>query len=149
MDTQNPSAPSRARSRVAAKNHPNRDPDAEPGGGLLHDHTCHTTRFTVIGNHLTQHPDLSLLAIGLAAHLQSLPQGACADIKSLAARFPEGPTRIAAAPRELEVHGYLRREQRRIPGGRIVTRTTAPSPSETGPSPRRTCLATAREGRRG
>ncbi|MFF0017677.1 helix-turn-helix domain-containing protein [Streptomyces sp. NPDC005374] len=125
MDTQNPSAPSRARSRVAAKNHPNRDPEAEPGGGLLHDHTRHTTRFTVIGNHLSQHPELSLLAIGLATHLQSLPQGACADIKFLADRFPEGRDRIAAALRELEAHGYLRRERRRIPGGRIVTRTVS------------------------
>ncbi|WP_328748369.1 helix-turn-helix domain-containing protein [Streptomyces sp. NBC_00285] len=146
MDTQNPSAPSRARSRVGTKNHPNRDPEAEPGGGLLHEHTRHTTRFTVIGNHLAQHPELSLLAIGLAAHLQSLPQGACADIKSLAARFPEGPTRIAAALRELETHGYLRRERRRIPGGRIVTRTiSCNQPSPRGQAaPARTPVRTAR-----
>ncbi|GHI06798.1 DNA-binding protein [Streptomyces cellostaticus] len=121
MDTENPSVPPHAQSRVAANIHPNRHP--ETGGGLIHDHTRHTTRFTVIGNHLTQHPELSLLAIGLGAHIQSLPPGARADIKSLAARFPEGPARIAAALRELEAHGYLRRERTRIPGGRIVTRT--------------------------
>ena len=116
MDTQNPSAPPRAQSRIAGKNHPH-------AGGLIHDHTRHTTRFTVIGNHLTQHPELSLLAIGLAAHIQSLPERAPADIKSLAARFPEGTARISAALRELEAHGYLRRERHQISGGRIVTRT--------------------------
>lgn len=116
MDTQNPSAPSRAQSRLAGKSHPH-------AGGLVHDHTRHTTRFTVIGNHLAQHPSLSGLAIGLAVYIQSLPSGARVDIKTLAARFPEGTTRIAAALRELEAHGYLRRERRRIPNGRIVTRT--------------------------
>ncbi|MFF8647120.1 helix-turn-helix domain-containing protein [Streptomyces griseoluteus] len=116
MDTQHPSAPSRVRSRIAGHDHPNR-------GGLIHDNSRHTARFTVIGNHLAQHPDLSLLAIGLGTHIQSLPRGARIDIKSLAARFPEGVTRIAAALRELERHGYLRRERLRIPDGRIVTRT--------------------------
>ncbi|MET9680185.1 helix-turn-helix domain-containing protein [Streptomyces coeruleorubidus] len=119
MDTQNPSAPSHAHTRVAGKKHPNRHPQA----GLVHDNTRHTTRFTVIGNHLAQHPELSLLAIGLGTHIQSLPAGARVDIKTLAARFPEGTTRIAAALRELETHGYLRRERTRVPGGRIVTRT--------------------------
>ncbi|MGX1475613.1 UNVERIFIED_CONTAM: hypothetical protein RKD50_004421 [Streptomyces canus] len=118
MDTQNPSAPTRARSRNAGKNHPH-------AGGLLHDNARHTERFAVIGNHLTQHPDLSLLAIGLACHIQSLPQGAHVDIKTLADRFPEGRDRIAAALRELETHGYLRRTRERVPGGRIVTRTVS------------------------
>ncbi|BDH07989.1 DNA-binding protein [Streptomyces seoulensis] len=116
MDIQHPSAPSRARSRIAGHDHPNR-------GGLIHDNSRHTERFTVIGNHLAQHADLSLLAIGLGTHIQSLPPGARIDIKSLAARFPEGVARIAAALRELEKHGYLRRERLRVPGGRIVTRT--------------------------
>ncbi len=92
MDTQNPSAPSHAHARVAGKKHSNRHPQA----GLVHDNTRHTTRFTVIGNRLAQHPELSLLAIGLGVHIQSLPAGARVDIKSLAARFPEGTTRIAA-----------------------------------------------------
>lgn len=94
-------------------------------GGVVHDNARHTTRFTVIGNHLTQHPDLSLLAIGLACHIQSVPTGTPVDIKSLADRFPEGPARIAAALRELEAHGYLRRKRERTPDGRIVTRTTS------------------------
>ncbi|MET8169992.1 helix-turn-helix domain-containing protein [Streptomyces sp. NPDC005329] len=118
MDTQNPSAPPCAESRNAGKNHPR-------AGGLTHDNARHTTRFTVIGNHLAQHRELSLLAIGLGVHIQSLPKGARVDIKSLTARFPEGATRIAAALRELESHGYLRRERSRIPGGRIVTRTVS------------------------
>ncbi|MCT9080384.1 helix-turn-helix domain-containing protein [Streptomyces fulvoviolaceus] len=116
MDIQNTSAPSRPQSRIAGKNHPH-------AGGLEHDHTRHATRFTVIGNHLAQHPSLSGLAIGLAVYIQSLPKGTRVDIKTLAARFPEGTTRIAAALRELETHGYLRRERKRTPGGRIVTRT--------------------------
>ncbi|MFJ9117937.1 helix-turn-helix domain-containing protein [Streptomyces sp. NPDC102394] len=123
MDTKNPSAPPHAQSRVAANKHPIRRHSET--GGLVHDHTRHTTRFTVIGNHLAQHPELSLLAIGLATHIQSLPQRAHVDIKTLAARFPEGATRIAAALRELEAHGYLRRERRRVSGGRIVTRTVS------------------------
>jgi hypothetical protein len=58
MDTQQISAPSRASS------------------GVVHDNSRHTSRFTVVGNHLTQHRELSLTAIGLAAHIQSLPAGA-------------------------------------------------------------------------
>ncbi|MEV0484184.1 helix-turn-helix domain-containing protein [Streptomyces sp. NPDC050508] len=124
MDTRDISAPPRAQSRHTADKHPNqrRDAHGRPGG-LTHDNTRHTTRFTVIGNHLAQHPELSALAIGLGAHIQSLPAGARVDIKTLAARFPEGTTRIAAALRELETHGYLRRERHRIPDGRIITRT--------------------------
>ncbi|MGW6732625.1 helix-turn-helix domain-containing protein [Streptomyces sp. NPDC055013] len=118
MDTQNPSAPLRAQSPIAGKNHPH-------AGGLIHDNARHTTRFTVIGNHLAQHPELSGLAIGLGVYIQSLPAGARVDIKTLAARFPEGTTRIAAALRELETHGYLRRERQRTSAGRIVTRTVS------------------------
>ncbi|PIM67536.1 helix-turn-helix domain-containing protein [Streptomyces sp. JV178] len=124
MGTQHPSAPARAHAELADNKHPNRRRHSGSSvGGLVHDHTRHTTRFTVIGNHLAQHPELSLLAIGLATHIQSLPPSARVDIKSLAARFTEGATRIAAALRELEAHGYLRRERVRTPAGRIVTRT--------------------------
>ncbi|MBM4828795.1 MULTISPECIES: helix-turn-helix domain-containing protein [Actinomycetes] len=121
MGIQNPSVPLRTPTRLAGNKHPNRV--HRTTGGLEHDNTRHATRFVVIGNHLAQHPELSLLAIGLGTHLQSLPKGAPADIKTLAARFPEGATRIAAALRELESHGYLRRERVRTPSGRIVTRT--------------------------
>ncbi|MER7899724.1 helix-turn-helix domain-containing protein [Streptomyces sp. NPDC096046] len=124
MGTPNPSVPPHAQAHVVGNKHPNRRPGAvHRTGGIQHENTRHTTRFTVIGNHLAQHRELSLLAIGLGTHLQSLPKGAPADIKTLAARFPEGATRIAAALRELEAHGYLRRERVRTPTGRIVTRT--------------------------
>ncbi|MFR9798122.1 helix-turn-helix domain-containing protein [Streptomyces sp. MS06] len=121
MDTQNPSAPSRAQSRIAGKNHP----DGQRTAGVVHDHVRHTENFTVIGNDLAQHPELSLLAIGLGCYIQSVRPGTAVDIKTLAARFPEGPTRIAAALRELETHGYLRRSRERTDTGRIVTRTVS------------------------
>jgi hypothetical protein len=98
--------------------------NAHPSG-VIHDNTRHSTRFTVIGNHLAQHPQLSALAIGLAVHIQSLPTGTRVDIKTLAHRFPESPARIAAALRELETHGYLRRTRERTESGRIVTRTVS------------------------
>jgi len=93
--------------------------------GVMHVRHRHTDRFTVVGNHLTQHRELTLTAIGLAAHIQSLPEGARVDIKTLAERFPEGETRIAAALHELEAHGYLSRTRERLPSGRIVTRTSS------------------------
>ncbi|MFJ6838237.1 helix-turn-helix domain-containing protein [Streptomyces sp. NPDC091209] len=79
----------------------------------------------MVGNHLAQHRELTLTAIGLALHIQSLPEGARVDIKSLAARLPEGEVRIAAALRELEAHGYLSRRRERLPSGRIVTHTVS------------------------
>ncbi|WP_329117170.1 helix-turn-helix domain-containing protein [Streptomyces sp. NBC_01353] len=104
MDTQQPSAPRRP-------------------SGLIHVNVRHTTRYTVVGNHLAQHRKLSLLAIGLAVHLQSLPAGASVGIKALAAKFPESELRIAGAMRELERHGYLERFNERLPNGRLAPRT--------------------------
>ncbi|OII64485.1 hypothetical protein [Streptomyces sp. CC77] len=77
----------------------------------------------MIGNHLAQHRELSLLAIGLAVHIQSLPTGTSVDIKTLTARFPESAARIAASLRELEAHGYFRRVRERGPDGRVRTLT--------------------------
>ncbi|MFD4261360.1 helix-turn-helix domain-containing protein [Streptomyces sp. NPDC058534] len=116
MDTQDLSAPPRAQSATG---------DNHPRSGVIHDNVRHTANFTVVGNHLAQHPDLSLLAIGLGLHIQSVRGGTSVDIKSLAARFKEGTVRIAAALRELEAHGYLRRERERAADGRIVTRTVS------------------------
>ncbi|MFF9361483.1 helix-turn-helix domain-containing protein [Streptomyces griseoluteus] len=93
--------------------------------GVAHVRAHQPDRFTVVGNHLVQHPVLSLTAIGLAAHILSLPEGAPVDIRSLAERFPEGRERIAFALRELEAHGYLRRVRERTESGRIATRTYA------------------------
>nr|WP_324826430.1 helix-turn-helix domain-containing protein [Streptomyces sp. 46] len=104
----------------------------------------HEDNFTVVGNHLAQHPDLSLTAIGLAVHIQSLPAGTPIGIKALTAKFQEGEIRIAAALRELETHGYLTRARERLQSGRVVTRTvsynkpgtTIPEPRPVSPPPR-------------
>ncbi|WP_405821812.1 helix-turn-helix domain-containing protein [Streptomyces sp. NBC_01390] len=127
MDTKNLSVPPHPEARGSGNNRPHRRSSSNVSSvsGVVHDNTRHTTRFTVIGNHLAQHPELSLLAIGLAVHIQSLPAGASVDIKTLAKRFPEGAGRIAASLRELETHGYLRRCRERVPDGRMVTRTTS------------------------
>ncbi|WPW29530.1 helix-turn-helix domain-containing protein [Streptomyces atratus] len=115
MDTQQISAPSRAPSPVRG--------DATPSSGVVHINSRHTSHFTVVGNHLAQHRELSLLAIGLATHIQSLPAGTKVGIKPLTERFPDSEARIAAALRELEAHGYLKRTRERLPDGRVVTRT--------------------------
>ncbi|MEU0377076.1 hypothetical protein ABZ093_07215 [Streptomyces cyaneofuscatus] len=98
-------------------------PGPIPARGVIHIAIRHTDRFTVVGNHLAQHPTLSTTAVGLAVRIQSLPQGTEIGIKALAARLPEGEKLIAAALRELEAHGYLQRARTRLPNGRIVTRT--------------------------
>ncbi|MFG2531737.1 helix-turn-helix domain-containing protein [Streptomyces sp. NPDC048516] len=91
-------------------------------------------RYTIIGNHLAQHRELSLTAIGVGTHILSLPEGASVDIRTLAARFPEGRDRIAFALRELETHGYVERVRERTAEGRVITRTYAHSaPGVTGP----------------
>ncbi|MEU0739164.1 helix-turn-helix domain-containing protein [Streptomyces sp. NPDC006134] len=112
MTDQQPSAPARTASGRST-------------GGVEHVNVPHTENFTVVGNHLLQHPELSLTAIGLAVHIQSLPAGTTVGIKALAAKFPEGEIRIAAALRELEAHGYLARTKERLRSGRVVTRTVS------------------------
>ena len=139
MGTQDTSVRPHAQSRNDGKNHSSRSARRRYGG-VVHDNARHTTRFTVVGNHLAQHDALSLTAIGLGVHIQSLPSGAQVDIDTLAARFPEGRTRIAAALRELEAHGYLRRTRVRTDQGHMVTRTVSCNqPGRTGgedePSP--------------
>ncbi|MFE6917690.1 hypothetical protein [Streptomyces rubiginosohelvolus] len=98
-------------------------PGPVPPSGVLHAVIPHTSRFTVVGNHLAQHAELSLVAIGIGVHIQSLPAGSKVGIKALAARFPEGEVKIACALRELEAHGYLHRTRVRLAKGRVATRT--------------------------
>lgn len=112
MTEQKPSAPP----RPVSGRHPR---------GVEHENHPHHDHFTVVGNHLLQHPELSLTAIGLAVHIQSLPAGSPVGIKSLAGKFPEGEIRIAAALRELEEYGYLARTKERLQSGRVVTRTVS------------------------
>ncbi|WP_405431907.1 hypothetical protein [Streptomyces anulatus] len=114
MDTQQNTALTRALAEV---------PGPLPTSGVIHIAIPHTDRFTVVGNHLAQHPDLSCTAVGIAVRIQSLPQGIEIGIKALAARCREGEKRIAAALRELEAFGYLQRVRDRLPSGRVITRT--------------------------
>ncbi|MEW2403977.1 helix-turn-helix domain-containing protein [Streptomyces sp. NPDC046862] len=93
--------------------------------GVTHIREHQPDRFTIIGNHLAQHRELSLTAIGLATHILSLPESASVDIRTLAARFPEGRDRIAFALRELEAHGYIERVRERTAEGQVITRTYA------------------------
>ncbi|WP_433546157.1 hypothetical protein ACQPZG_14310 [Streptomyces sp. CA-294286] len=115
MDTNELNAPSRAPSRVRRPN---------TRSGVIHENTRHRNRFTVVGDHFSQHPDLSFLARGLGLYIQSLPDGVIIAIKFLSARFPESEARIATGLRELETAGYLSRDRVRLPNGQIVTRTT-------------------------
>ncbi|MEC4015968.1 helix-turn-helix domain-containing protein [Streptomyces sp. H27-D2] len=90
----------------------------------MHIRHRHESHFTVVGNHLAQHPHLSATALGVAVRIQSLPDGAKVGIKALADHFSEGEDRLAAALNELEAAGYLQRCKERAAGQRIVTRTT-------------------------
>ncbi|MFI7347782.1 hypothetical protein ACIBSR_16125 [Streptomyces sp. NPDC049936] len=101
---------------------PELPPDA-PRAGVLHVRHRHTERYTVVGNHLAQHPRLSAAAIGIGVHIQSLPDGASVTIKALTLRFREGEVTIGRALRELEEAGYLVRRRVALGGGRIATRT--------------------------
>ncbi|MDX3580230.1 hypothetical protein [Streptomyces europaeiscabiei] len=101
---------------------PELPPDA-PRAGVLHVRHRHTERYTVVGNHLAQHPSLSATAIGIGVYIQSLPDGASVTIKALALRFKEGEVTIGRALRELEAAGYLVRRRVPLGGGRIATRT--------------------------
>ncbi|MFH9983277.1 helix-turn-helix domain-containing protein [Streptomyces sp. NPDC017179] len=115
--------------------------------GVTHVRTYQSGRYVVVGNHLAQHRELSLTAIGLATHVLSLPEGAPVDIRSLADRFPEGRDRIAFALRELEAQGYLERVRERTDAGRLFTRTYAhhtPAPTDTGSVRGRTAAVRAR-----
>lgn len=100
-------------------------PAGAPRAGVIRVRHRHTASFTVIGNHLAQHPALSAVAIGLGVHILSLPDGAPVSVKALAARFTEGEITVRRALNELVAAGYL--ERRRIPlgGGRFATRTFA------------------------
>ncbi|MGW8490047.1 hypothetical protein [Streptomyces sp. NPDC055886] len=128
MDTHQNTALTRALAEV---------PGPLPTSGVIHITLPHTDRFTIVGNHLAQHPDLSCTAVGLAVRIQSLPQGTEIGIKALTARCKEGEKRIAAALRELEAHGYLQRSRNRLPGKKVITRTVFCNKPTALPHPRR------------
>lgn len=98
-------------------------PKEAPRAGVLHVRHRHTDWFTVVGNHLAQHPRLSAAAIGLGVYIQSLPDSASVTAKALTLRFPEGETTVRRALNELEAAGYLVRRRIPLGGGRAATRT--------------------------
>ncbi|MFJ5552670.1 hypothetical protein [Streptomyces sp. NPDC093225] len=98
-------------------------PEDAPRAGVIHRSHRHESRFTVVGNHLAQHPDLSGLAVGVALYIQSVPDGTDVSVKALTRRYREGEIAIRRALNELVAAGYL--ERRRVPlgAGRFATRT--------------------------
>ncbi|MET9674719.1 helix-turn-helix domain-containing protein [Streptomyces sp. NPDC006482] len=90
---------------------------------MIHIRHRHTERFTVVGNHLAQHAELSAAAIGIAVYVQSLPDGVSVTAKALALHFSEGETTIRRALNELERAGYIARPRIPLGGGKFATRT--------------------------
>ncbi|WP_282697178.1 hypothetical protein [Streptomyces sp. CC208A] len=89
---------------------------------MIHVRHRHRDRFTVVGNHLAQHPTLSGLAIGVGVRIQSLPDGADVSVKRLALLLPEGEISIRRALNELVAAGYLERRRVALGSGRYATR---------------------------
>ncbi|MFF5975490.1 hypothetical protein ACFY7C_28680 [Streptomyces sp. NPDC012769] len=74
-----------------------------------------------MGHHLAQHPELSAAAIGIATHIQSLPDGADISVKRLTQRFG-GEITVRRVLNELVAAGYLERRRVSLGGGRFATR---------------------------
>lgn len=83
--------------------------------------SAHLRFFTTLGNEVLRDSRLSFCARGILAHLLSQPDGKRDDIRTLTERTPEGRERVAAAMRELERFGYLKRTKTRTSEGRIYT----------------------------
>lgn len=101
------------------------DPRTSPHSGVIHVKEFQPDKYAIIGNHLTQHRELSWVAKGIGAYILSLREGERVDIRTLVDNEHEGRDRVATALRELEAHGYLKRVRERVAGGRMVTRTYA------------------------
>jgi hypothetical protein len=87
----------------------------------------HPNRFTVLPNDAIRNPALSFRAVGVLAHLLSLPDGARVDSTTLAAAHKEGRDAVRAAFSELGEHGYYRREIVRLPDGTLRTEVVVSS----------------------
>src|SRR5581483_4621437 len=87
----------------------------------------HPNRFTVLPNDAIRNPALSFRAVGVLAHLLSLPDGAKVDSATLAAAHKEGRDAVRAAYKELEAHGYYRREVIRLADGTLRTEVVVSS----------------------
>ncbi len=94
MDTQQNTALTRALAEV---------PGPLPTSGVIHIVIPHADRFTIVGNHLAQHPDLSCTAVGIAVRIQSLPSppgsnGPPTPTPSAAPSPPTCPSRSGTPP---------------------------------------------------
>jgi hypothetical protein len=81
----------------------------------------HPNRFTVLPNDAIRNPALSFRAVGVLAHLLSLPDGAKVDSATLASAHKEGRDAVRSAFSELAQHGYYRRDVIRLPDGTLRT----------------------------
>lgn len=98
----------------------------------------HPNRFTVLPNDAIRNPTLSFRAVGVLAHLLSLPDGAKVDSATLAGAHREGRDAVRAAYKELEAHGYYRREVLRLSDGTLRTEVVVSSTPMNGDRPGRT-----------
>ena len=87
----------------------------------------HRTRFTVLPNDAIRNPALSFRAVGVLAHLLSLPDGARVDSATLARAHKEGRDAVRAAFAELGGHGYYRRQVVRLSDGTLRTEVVVSS----------------------
>jgi hypothetical protein len=87
----------------------------------------HPNRFTVLPNDAIRNPALSYRAVGVLAHLLSLPDGAKVDSATLAQAHKEGRDAVRAAFCELADHGYYRRDIVRLPDGTLRTEVVVSS----------------------
>ena len=79
-----------------------------------------TRDYTVMSNHHLKNPQLSLKAKGLLSMMLSLPEEWNYSERGLAAICKEGVDAIHSAIKELEKAGYMKRNQLRGKGGRII-----------------------------
>jgi hypothetical protein len=81
----------------------------------------HPNRFTVLPNDAIRNRRLSFRAVGVLAHLLSLPDGAKVDSITLATSHREGRDAVRGALSELGTHGYYRRTRIRLADGTLRT----------------------------
>ncbi|HEV7687564.1 MAG TPA: hypothetical protein VGQ80_13390, partial [Acidimicrobiia bacterium] len=81
----------------------------------------HPNRFTVLPNDAIRNRGLSFRAVGVLAHLLSLPDGAKVDSITLATSHREGRDAVRGALSELGTHGYYRRTRIRLADGTLRT----------------------------
>lgn len=95
---------------------------------LVKGHHDFDEQFTQIKNDWLRDERISFKARGLLAYIESHSTGWQISVHWLAAKNPEGKEAIRSAIQELELYGYLRRDQENIGGkfGEVVWTTQEP-----------------------